>query len=90
MDARNTSGLVITTPTDREIVLTRSFPAPRKLAFEAWTTPEHVRALVGLHQSREARDGHLHSGMETGAAHSLNRLEAHLATMQSNSVTQGV
>ena len=47
MDARNTSGLIITTPTDREIVLTRSFAAPRGLIFEAWTTPEHVRRWWG-------------------------------------------
>jgi uncharacterized protein YndB with AHSA1/START domain len=160
MDARNTSGLIITTPTDREIVLTRSFAAPRSLVFEAWTTPEHVRHWWGcsplviceidlrgggawryvmrlqngeehgfhgvyrevvaparlvhtfiyepmpqhgalntvlfqerngrttvietvLHQTTEARDGHLHSGMEAGAAQSLNRLEAYLETMKS-------
>lgn len=162
MDARNTSGLVITTPTDREIVLTRSFDAPRKLVFEAWTKPEHVRRWWGcsdfpmtvceidlrvggawryvmsapsgdehgfhgvyrevvaparlvhtyiyepmpqhgavntvlfdehngrttvietvLHQTTQARDGHLHSGMETGAAESLNRLDAYLETMKS-------
>ena len=160
MDARNTESLVITTPTDREIVLTRSFNAPRKLVFEAWTRPEHVRRWwscdaatitvcdidlrvggtwhyvmrlpggeeVGfhgvyreivaparlvhtfiyepmpqhaalntvlfeenhgrttvietvLHQTTEARDGHLNSGMETGATESLNRLAALLATM---------
>jgi uncharacterized protein YndB with AHSA1/START domain len=160
MDAR-TSNLIITTPTDREIVLTRSFDAPRKLVFEAWTKPEHVkrwwacdtatitvceidlrvggawryvmrladghevgfhgiyREIVAparlvhtfiyepmpqhgalntvlfeerggrttvietvLHQSTEARDGHLHSGLETGASQSLNRLEALLETMK--------
>jgi uncharacterized protein YndB with AHSA1/START domain len=162
MDARNTSGLIITTPTDREIVLTRSFDAPRGLVFEAWTTPEHVRRWWGcggspmtvcdidlrvggawryvvsapngeehgfhgiyrevvaparlvhtyiyepmpehgalntvlfeerngrttvietvLHQTTEARDGHLQSGMEAGATQSLNRLEAYLETMKS-------
>ena len=31
-----------TTPTDREIVITRVFDAPRRLVFEAWTNPEHV------------------------------------------------
>jgi uncharacterized protein YndB with AHSA1/START domain len=164
MDARNTSGLIITTPTDREIVLTRSFDAPRSLVFEAWTTPEHVRRWWGcgdfpmtvceidlrvggawryvigangeehgfhgvyrevvaparlvhtyiyepmpqhgalntvlfeerngrttvietvLHQTTQARDGHLQSGMEGGAAQSLNRLEAYLATMKSLNV----
>jgi uncharacterized protein YndB with AHSA1/START domain len=162
MDARNTSGLIITTPTDREIVLTRSLDAPRSLVFEAWTTPEHVRRWWGcgdfpmtvceidlrvggawryvisgpngdehgfhgayrevvaparlvhthiyepmpqhgalntvlfearggrttvietvLHQTQEARDGHLYSGMEAGAAVQALRLEAYLETMKS-------
>ncbi|MBZ0148552.1 MAG: SRPBCC family protein [Pseudorhodoplanes sp.] len=160
MDARNTSGLIITTPTDREIVLTRSFAAPRGLVFEAWTKPKHItqwwgcwplvvceidlrvggawryvmrtpngeehgfhgvyREIVApvrlvhtytyepmpqhgalntvlfeertgrttvieivLHQTKEARDGHLHSGLEAGAAENLNRLEAYLETMKS-------
>src|SRR5437879_4168357 len=36
-------GLIVTTPTDREIVMTRVFKAPRKLVFDAWTKPELVR-----------------------------------------------
>jgi uncharacterized protein YndB with AHSA1/START domain len=32
----------VTTPSDREIVITRDFAAPRTLVFEAWTRPEHV------------------------------------------------
>ena len=36
-----------------------------------------------LHQTREARDGHLQSGMEGGATESMNRLEAYLETMKS-------
>jgi uncharacterized protein YndB with AHSA1/START domain len=32
----------VTTPSDREIVITRDFDAPRTLVFEAWTRPEHV------------------------------------------------
>jgi len=35
--------LVITTPTDREVVMTRAFDAPRALVFEALTTPELLR-----------------------------------------------
>jgi uncharacterized protein YndB with AHSA1/START domain len=31
-----------TTPSDREIVMTRVFDAPRRLVFEAWTNPEHL------------------------------------------------
>ena len=34
-----------------------------------------------LHQSKEDRDGHLDSGMETGAGAVLDRLAQHLATM---------
>jgi uncharacterized protein YndB with AHSA1/START domain len=32
----------ITTPSEREIVITRVFDAPRTLVFEAWTKPDHV------------------------------------------------
>ncbi|MFI6513441.1 SRPBCC family protein [Streptosporangium sp. NPDC050855] len=32
--------LEVTTPTDREIVLTRVFDAPRRMVFDAWTRPE--------------------------------------------------
>src|SRR3954467_3204680 len=31
-----------TTPSDREIAITRVFDAPRRLVFEAWTNPEHL------------------------------------------------
>lgn len=43
-------GLTVTLPTDtdREIVVTRGFDAPRRLVFEAWTSPEHLpRWLLG-------------------------------------------
>ena len=44
----NIGGLIVTTPTDREIVMTRVFNAPRKLVFDAWTKPELVkRWLLG-------------------------------------------
>jgi uncharacterized protein YndB with AHSA1/START domain len=36
-----------TTPSDREIRLTRLFDAPRHLVFEAMTKPEHVRRWWG-------------------------------------------
>jgi uncharacterized protein YndB with AHSA1/START domain len=32
----------VTTPSDREIVIMRTFDAPRAIVFEAWTKPEHV------------------------------------------------
>jgi uncharacterized protein YndB with AHSA1/START domain len=38
----------LTTPSDRELVITRDFDAPRGLVFEAWTKPEHVRQWYGL------------------------------------------
>jgi len=40
--------LKITTPTDREIVMTRVFDAPRRLVFEAWTKPELLRRWLGV------------------------------------------
>lgn len=39
--------LTITTPTDREIVLTRTFAAPAALVFAAWTTPDLLRRWYG-------------------------------------------
>ena len=38
----NIGPVTITTPGDRQIVVTRLFNAPRLLVFEAWTKPEHV------------------------------------------------
>jgi uncharacterized protein YndB with AHSA1/START domain len=32
----------LTTPSDREVVITRVVDAPRRLVWEAWTNPEHV------------------------------------------------
>ena len=32
----------VSLPTEREIVITRTFDAPRAVVFDAWTTPEHV------------------------------------------------
>ena len=44
----DTATLQVTTPTDREIVITRVFDAPRRLVFEAWTNPAHLqRWLLG-------------------------------------------
>lgn len=37
----------LTTPSDREIVITRLFHAPPRLVFEAWTRPEHVQHWYG-------------------------------------------
>jgi uncharacterized protein YndB with AHSA1/START domain len=43
--ARNPLTLIL--PSDREIVMTRVFDAPRRLLFEAWTRPEHVKRWYG-------------------------------------------
>lgn len=32
----------IETPSDREVVMTRAFAAPRHLVWDAWTSPEHI------------------------------------------------
>ena len=37
----------VTTPSDREIVITRYFDAPRDLVFQAFTEPEHVKQWWG-------------------------------------------
>jgi uncharacterized protein YndB with AHSA1/START domain len=34
--------MLVTTPSDREVVVTRVFNAPRSLVFEAWTNPKYV------------------------------------------------
>jgi uncharacterized protein YndB with AHSA1/START domain len=47
----SSSTLQVTTPSDREIQLTRAFDAPRDLVFEAWTNPEHIRHWWGLRSS---------------------------------------
>jgi uncharacterized protein YndB with AHSA1/START domain len=39
----DTGKLIVTTPSDGEIAMTRVFDAPRKLVFDAWTKPELVR-----------------------------------------------
>jgi uncharacterized protein YndB with AHSA1/START domain len=44
----NPGALMVTTPTDREIQMTRLFDAPRRLVFDAFTKPELVkRWLLG-------------------------------------------
>jgi uncharacterized protein YndB with AHSA1/START domain len=44
---KNTGTLRVTTPTDREIVLTRVFDAPRHMVFEAFTKPELLKRWFG-------------------------------------------
>jgi uncharacterized protein YndB with AHSA1/START domain len=43
MERRNSGKLRVTLPSDKELLLTREFDAPRELVFAALTTPELVR-----------------------------------------------
>jgi uncharacterized protein YndB with AHSA1/START domain len=43
----NARTLTVTTPTDREIVLTRVFDAPRRMVFDALTKPELLKRWFG-------------------------------------------
>jgi uncharacterized protein YndB with AHSA1/START domain len=40
--------LKITTPSDREIAMTRTFDAPRRLVYDAWTKPELLKRWLGV------------------------------------------
>ena len=40
---KNSGALKVTTPSDREVAMTRVFDAPRRLVFKAWTTPELMK-----------------------------------------------
>jgi len=44
---KNTGTLKVTTPTEREIVMTRVFDAPRSLVFDALTKPELLKRWFG-------------------------------------------
>ena len=41
--------MTVTTPSDREIALTRVLDAPRHLVFEAYTRPELLQRWLGVH-----------------------------------------
>lgn len=45
--AINSDSFKVTTPSDREIRMTRLFDAPRELVFEAMSKPEHIRRWWG-------------------------------------------
>jgi uncharacterized protein YndB with AHSA1/START domain len=44
---KNTGTLKVTTPTDREIVMTRVFDAPRRLVFDAFSKPDLLKRWFG-------------------------------------------
>jgi uncharacterized protein YndB with AHSA1/START domain len=71
--------LIVTTPSDLEILMTRAFDAPRQLVFDAWTKPEHLKRWLGRDGDTmivcevDLRVGgayryvwHLHEGSEMG------------------------
>lgn len=45
---KNLGKLQVTTPSDREIAMTRVFDAPRGLVFDAWTRPELLKRWLGV------------------------------------------
>lgn len=45
--AANSGSFLVSTPSEREIVITRLFDAPREIVFEAMTRPEHIRRWWG-------------------------------------------
>ena len=44
----NTGTLKVTTPSGREIAMTRVFDAPRRLVFDAYTKPELLKRWLGV------------------------------------------
>ncbi len=44
------STVKVTTPSDREIAMTRVFDAPRELVYEAYTTPALLKRWLGVHR----------------------------------------
>ena len=45
---KDAAKLEITTPSDREIAMTRTFDAPRRLVFDAFTRPELIQRWLGV------------------------------------------
>jgi uncharacterized protein YndB with AHSA1/START domain len=45
---KNAARLQVTTPSDREIAMTRVFDAPRSLVFDAFTKPELIKRWLGV------------------------------------------
>ena len=45
---KNAAKLQITTPSDRELAMIRTFDAPRGLVWDAWTKPELLKQWLGV------------------------------------------
>ena len=54
MDARTRHALTVSTPSDLEIVMTRSFDAPARLVFEALTDVRHVSRWWGCSEGTDS------------------------------------
>jgi uncharacterized protein YndB with AHSA1/START domain len=49
MTIRNIGNMQLSTPGDREIVMSREFNAPKRLVYEAFTKPELLKQWLGVH-----------------------------------------
>jgi len=49
----NTGTLEVTTPSEREIAMTRVFDAPASMVFDAWTKPELLKRWLGVRSGWE-------------------------------------
>lgn len=52
---KNIGTLQVTTPSEREIAMTRVFDAPRSLVFDAWTRPELLKRWLGVRGGWDVR-----------------------------------
>jgi uncharacterized protein YndB with AHSA1/START domain len=46
--AKGAGKLKVSTPSDRELAMTRVFDAPRSMVFDAWTRPELLKRWLGV------------------------------------------
>ena len=86
---KNIGTVKIRTPTDRDIVITRIFDAPRAVVFEAWTNAEHVAhwwdpsgALLAVCEIDLRPNGAfrwVHRAPDGGEAHSFTGLYREIA-----------
>jgi uncharacterized protein YndB with AHSA1/START domain len=48
IQVKDVGKLQVSTPSDRELAMTRVFDAPRSMVFDAWTQPELLRRWLGV------------------------------------------
>ena len=58
----NKGKAVVKLPTDKQILITRTFDAPRHLVYRAWTTPELVKRWWHASEVRSGRTSTCGSG----------------------------